>query len=81
MNACAHHLSDKDGVIISGDGVRDARLEPVRQVDQNRRPTVVTTSELQPVDQVAFDLRFREADIAHCVDEWTVTAVERSWSA
>ena len=41
----------------------------------------LTTSRRLPLDKVGRLTRFREADIAHCVDEWTVTAVERSWSA
>jgi len=41
----------------------------------------LTTSRRLPFVKVGRLVRFREADIAHCVDEWTVPAVERSWSA
>lgn len=41
----------------------------------------LTTSRRLPFVKVGRLVRFREADLAHCVDEWTVPAVERSWSA
>jgi excisionase family DNA binding protein len=41
----------------------------------------LTTSRRLPFVKVGRLVRFREADLAHCVDEWTVPAVDRSWSA
>jgi len=41
----------------------------------------LTTSRRLPFVKVGRLVRFRETDIARCVEEWTVPAVERSWSA
>ena len=40
----------------------------------------LTTSRRLPFVKLGRLVRFRDADIAHCVEEWTVPAVERSWS-
>lgn len=40
----------------------------------------LTAGRRLPFVKVGRLVRFREADIAQCVDEWTVPAVERSWS-
>lgn len=41
----------------------------------------LTTSRRLPFVKVGRLVRFRETDIARCVEDWTVPAVERSWSA
>jgi excisionase family DNA binding protein len=41
----------------------------------------LTASRRLPFVKVGRLVRFRDTDIAQCVDEWTVPAVERSWSA
>jgi excisionase family DNA binding protein len=41
----------------------------------------LTASRRLPFVKVGRLVRFRETDIAQCVDEWTVPAVGRSWSA
>lgn len=44
----------------------------IRRLTASRRLSFVKVGRL---------VRFRDSDIAQCVDEWTVPAVERSWSA
>jgi excisionase family DNA binding protein len=41
----------------------------------------LTASRRLPFVKVGRLVRIRDTDIAHCVDEWTVPAVERWWSA
>lgn len=41
----------------------------------------LTSSRRLPFVKVGRLVRFREADIAACVEAWTVPAVDRQWSA
>lgn len=41
----------------------------------------LAANRLLPFVKVGRLVRFRDVDIARCVDEWTVPAVDRPWSA
>ena len=41
----------------------------------------LTSSRRLPFVKVGRLVRIRDTDIAHCVEEWTVPAAERWWSA